>query len=82
MDDVRPRLMTCFSAVFPELPRSEIVSATATAIPLWDSVASVTLFATVEEEFGIEIDVNKMADLLSFQKLEEYLREHTNHRSD
>jgi len=41
----------------------------------WDSVASVTLFAMIEEEFGIEIEVQDMEGLLSFERLFGYLRQ-------
>jgi len=80
MDEIRNRLLACFSAVFPLLSPSELESAESSQLPAWDSVASVTLFATIEEEFATEIDVNNMAELLSFKKLEEYLRERSDHR--
>lgn len=32
----------------------------------WDSVATVTLAATVEEEFGIEFEPEEMEELISF----------------
>src|SRR5208337_5496981 len=63
MDEIRNRLLACFSAVFPLLSPSELESAESSQIPAWDSVASVTLFATIEEEFATEIDVNNMAEL-------------------
>jgi acyl carrier protein len=76
MDDIRNRLVKCFAAVFSSLSQEEIVSASPANVSTWDSVASVTLIATVEEEFGIEINVNKMAELLSYKNLDGYLREH------
>jgi acyl carrier protein len=39
-------------------------------------VASVTLFATIEEVFGLEIDIQDMKHLLSFQSLLQYLERH------
>ena len=32
-------------------------------------MASVTLVATIEEEFGIEIDIQDLEDLVSFDKI-------------
>jgi acyl carrier protein len=40
---------------------------------MWDSVAGVTLFAIIEEEFALEIDVQDMKDLLSFDSILQYL---------
>jgi acyl carrier protein len=74
MDDTQARLTRCFSAVFPALSSGAIQAATAANTEGWDSVASVTLFATVEEEFGVEIDLAQSSALLSFAGLLEYLR--------
>jgi acyl carrier protein len=73
MAETKERLQRCFSAVFPALPPGEIVNASPTTIAAWDSVAGVTLFAVVEEEFALEIDVQEMKDLLSFASLLKYL---------
>lgn len=75
MADTRERLLHCMQAVFPAIPEVQLEHAQASSMDGWDSVASVTLFATVEEEFGIEIDVQDMKDLLSFQELLTYLQQ-------
>jgi acyl carrier protein len=77
MDETQARLTRCFSAVFPSLSSTAIPSADATNTEAWDSVASVTLFATIEEEFGIEIDLQDSTALLSFWGLLDYLRART-----
>jgi acyl carrier protein len=74
MDDVRSRLMKCFSSVFPALPSSTLSNANATNTAEWDSVASVTLFALVEEEFGTELDVNALGELTSFDSILDHLQ--------
>jgi acyl carrier protein len=73
MDNTQDRLIRCFSAIFPTLSREQIMAADASKIEAWDSVASVTLFAMIEEEFGAEIEVQDSVDLLSFRKISEYL---------
>ena len=73
MNDTRQRLIRCFRAVFPSLAESEIPQATASTVESWDSVASVTLLATIEEEFGIEMAPEDMPDLISFEKMLSYL---------
>jgi acyl carrier protein len=80
MGDVRARLTTCFSAVFPSVAENRIPDATASTVQEWDSVASVTLLATIEEEFGVEIDVNDLAELLSFQSILAYLEANSDTR--
>lgn len=73
MDDLQARLVACFAGVFPSLAKHEICDAAVSTVKGWDSVASVTLLATVEEEFGVEIDVQEMAELLSFRSMLAYL---------
>lgn len=75
MADTRERLLRCMQAVFPSVHEGQLELAQASSVDGWDSVASVTLFATIEEEFGIEIDVQEMKDLLSFEKLFAYLQQ-------
>jgi acyl carrier protein len=74
MDEVRSRLARCFAAVFPNLALDQIPEAEPSKVAGWDSVASVTLIATIEEEFGVEFDAQKIANVLSFAKLFEYLQ--------
>ena len=74
MDDVRSRLIRCFAAVFPGLTHDQIPKAQPATVTGWDSVASVTLIATIEEEFGVEFNVQEIANVLSFAKLSEYLQ--------
>jgi acyl carrier protein len=74
MDEARSRLMRCFSSVFPELPSGTLANANTTNTAEWDSLASVTLFALVEEEFGTELDVNALGELSSFDSILDYLQ--------
>jgi acyl carrier protein len=39
----------------PDLSRDEILRADAASVAAWDSLATVTLIAVIEEEFGVEI---------------------------
>jgi len=73
MADVQGRLQRCFAAIFPSLSADQIAHASPQTVAAWDSVASVTLFAVVEEEFSLEIDVQDMKDLVSFTNLLDYL---------
>lgn len=73
MDDIRARLENCFAAVFPTLSAGEIAQADHYSVSAWDSVASVTLFATIEEEFGLELEIADLPELVSFEKIAAYL---------
>jgi acyl carrier protein len=75
MNDVRDRLLKCFSTNFPTHPSSTLAQADTTNIEEWDSVASVTLFALIEEEFGVELDVEALGQLTSFKTVLDYLEE-------
>ena len=75
MDEVETKLMSCFSAVLPELTVGEIAQATATTVRSWDSVATVSLIAVIEEEFGIAIDTEALSNFDSFQGILGYLRD-------
>ena len=67
MNDSRDRLIGCFQAVFPHLTTDDIVKATSARISDWDSVATVTLAAAVEEEFDVSLDAREIEKLNSFQ---------------
>jgi acyl carrier protein len=69
MHEIQQRLISCFSAVFPELTTVEIVSATPDGTDNWDSLSRVTLLAVVQEEFEIEFDADCMASDISFEDI-------------
>jgi len=77
MDEIATRLVKCFQTVFPALPESEIPNATSDSVPAWDSVAAITLLNVIEEEFGIQVDFELLAELDSFSRVDEYLRKET-----
>jgi acyl carrier protein len=62
MDNLDVRLKSVFRAVFPDMRDADSVSN-------WDSVASVTLYTLVEEEFGAEFDLAEVAEWTSFQEV-------------
>jgi acyl carrier protein len=76
MNDAPIRLVKCFAAVFPELKAEDIPRASSTSVASWDSLASATLVAVVEEEFQIQIEAEPLEHLQSFSALLEYLTEH------
>lgn len=75
MDNLEPRLKNVFETVFPNLPPEKIESASQESVETWDSVAAITLLNLIEEEFGIEMDLERAAELTSFPRILEYLKE-------
>jgi acyl carrier protein len=73
VSDVHARLVKCFSAVFPQLPESEVPTATNASVAGWDSLATVTLLTVVEEEFNTTIEPEKLEYLQSFEAWERHL---------
>jgi len=67
MTDTEKRLIRCFQAVFPELSESDATDATTLRVAAWDSMATVTLAAAVEEEFGIQFEPEELENLTSYQ---------------
>lgn len=73
MSEIRERLVQCFSATFPNLTVEEIQSASPATVPTWDSLASITLVAVMEEEFAIQIEPEDIEHLLSFENSLDYI---------
>ena len=59
--------------VFPELDEGEIPMASVASVSNWDSLASINLYSLVEEEFGVEINIEDLVDLISFELILRYL---------
>lgn len=74
MDEIRQRLTNCFQVVFPNLPQDAIPSASTATLANWDSVAAITLMNVVEDEFGLDMDLDDLAELDTFEKVHTYLQ--------
>jgi acyl carrier protein len=73
MDSTESRLVKVFETVFPDVPRERIQSASQENVGAWDSVAAITLMNVIEEEFEIQLDFDKAAELTSFGEILSYL---------
>ena len=73
MDETKSRLITCFQTVFPDLPESEIPQAAQESLASWDSIAAITLVNVIEDEFQIQMDLDQLAELDSFERVLAYL---------
>jgi acyl carrier protein len=73
MDEIRRRLVRCFSSVFPELPLEQVPAASIESLADWNSLAAVTLFAILQQEFGIHIGLADLPQLTSFEAIENFV---------
>jgi acyl carrier protein len=74
MNDLRERLLRCFAAAFPDVAEEALPILEAKATEEWDSVATATVFALVQEEFGIELEVpEELEQLDSFSNVYEFV---------
>lgn len=63
------RVKACFRVVFPHLAEPEIGSASPATVEAWDSMATVMLVSAIDEEFGIELDLDRLNELDSFDNI-------------
>jgi acyl carrier protein len=61
--------------VFPDVPESGIPLLSQATAANWDSVAAITLLNVLEDEFGIEMDLDRIAELNSFDNIYSYLQQ-------
>jgi acyl carrier protein len=75
MKDIRDRLINCFAVVFPELTEEEIVRGN--SLENSDSLSWITLVAVIQEELGIELDMDYIEGSLSFEVFLERISDST-----
>ncbi len=76
MAELESRLVNCFATAFPELDPQEIPSVAMGSLASWDSLVGITLLSLIEEEFGLSISPDDVADLVSFELILDYLGKH------
>jgi acyl carrier protein len=74
VSDIQSRLIGCFRTVFPDLPETRVTLATQQSVPNWDSIATVTLINVIDDEFQIEMDLEQLTELDSFENFYTYLK--------
>jgi acyl carrier protein len=74
MDEIQTRLVRCFENVFPALPPEEIPRSSTKTNSSWDSVAAITLVNVIEDEFGFQMDFDRLPELDSFDRILSYVK--------
>jgi acyl carrier protein len=73
MNDIEKRLIKCFQAVFPGMAEVQVLAATQESVEAWDSLATVTLVTVIDDEFRVELDVERLAEMTSYRSFYECL---------
>ena len=76
LQNLEHRLVRCFSSVFPDLDEEQIRSASIESVPGWHSLASVTLISVIQEEFGVQVSLTDLPNLVSFSAVQGYVQHH------
>jgi acyl carrier protein len=71
------RLKRCFTSTFPAASASEIETARIDDLPGWDSLRGVTLLAVLDEEFGLQLDLEELVALGTYDGVREHLEQHS-----
>jgi acyl carrier protein len=74
VDEIRSRLIGCFTAALPQVPEDRITTVSQDSTEGWDSVTTATLFALIEEEFEISLDSADLENLESFSRAYGFLQ--------
>ena len=78
MSELGDRLIRCFDSIFDGLSPDQIRSASVKTLPAWDSLASVTLMAILEQEFNVQIDPFDLPHLTFFPSVHLYIKNKLN----
>ena len=73
MGEPNHQLVGCLIAVFPNLDETEVEAASMDTVKEWDSLKMITLIVLIEEEFEIEVPVDDIENLTSYQALQNLL---------
>jgi acyl carrier protein len=66
VSEIKAKVIRCFSSVFSDLSEQEIYRASTASVAAWDSVAHVTLLATIAEAFGQSFELDDFQELVSY----------------
>jgi acyl carrier protein len=68
-DFVLDKVRQAFKSAFDIDPQSVTMDTTASDIPAWDSVGHLSLASSLEEAFGITLDVDELMEMESVREI-------------
>ena len=66
---IQKRLSRIFNKAFPAVEVADAPHVTMATVQGWDSIATLTLFMLCEEDFGIKLGYDRIAETKSFNDL-------------
>jgi acyl carrier protein len=75
MTELDARLVRCFLSVFPAFTDEEIQCGNNEFVDDMDSLAGVTLAALIDEEFGVQLDLDRLLELRTLNAVQRYIQE-------
>ena len=75
MAELHERLVRCVSSVVPTMTEEGVRAVDVASLMDVDSLAAVTLLALINEEFGVDMDLEDLLKLGSFQAVQQFLCE-------
>lgn len=69
------RLVRCISSVVPTMTEESIRAVDVASLMDVDSLAAVTLLTLINEEFGVDMDLDNLLKLGSFKAVQQFLCE-------
>jgi len=66
---VNKRLSRIFIELFPDAEGRDMDTLTQDNVPGWDSLATLTVFAMAERDFGVRIALDQVASVHTFSEL-------------
>ena len=66
---VLSKVQEAFGAAFGVEPSSVTLDTSASDIPLWDSVGHLSLASSLEEAFGIRLDVDELMEMENVREI-------------
>lgn len=68
-DYVLGKVQEAFKAAFDVDPKQVTMETSANDIPLWDSVGHLSLASSLEETFGITLDVDELMEMENVREI-------------
>jgi acyl carrier protein len=66
---VLTKVRLAFKAAFDIDPETVTLDTSASDIPLWDSVGHLSLASSLEEQFGISLDVDELMEMENVREI-------------
>jgi acyl carrier protein len=81
MDKIELSIQQIMADVFEKSEEQISIDSTQDDIDSWDSIKHLNLIVALEEEFGIELPIEEIGNLISFKLINIIVKEHLQNKS-